>query len=124
MSSFPINDDDVVQVLPTDGLTDWKIPLNEVIRQRRFCFRFPSSKLFWISLSATVAIRLIVTLAVTLGTHRLWVFRQKFQKLHRAIAMLIEQLHHSLPSARQVTRQLRQQFANRVRPRLPRLPRL
>jgi hypothetical protein len=123
MSTFALDDDDIDHVIATEGLTDGKIPLREVVRHRRFRLRLPSFRLLWISLSLATAGLLVVALAVVFGTHRLMIFRQKFQKLRQAIAILIERVHHSLPSARHVTSQLRQQFTSRARHGLRRLRR-
>ena len=120
MSTFAIDDQDVEQVVAAEGLTNGKIALREVIRNRRFRIRFPSSRLFWICLALAITVLVIVLLAVAVGTQRLMIFRQKFQKLRKAIALLIERVHQALPSARHVTSQLQQQFRSRVRSRFPR----
>lgn len=120
MSSFAIDDDDVEQVVAAEGLTDGKIALREVVRNRRFRIRFPSSRLFWVSLTLTLTVLVVVLVAVAVGTQRLLIFREKFQRLRKAIALLIERIHQALPSARHVTSHLQQQFNSRVRSRFAR----
>ena len=115
MSTFDLDDDDVENAVATDGLANGKVSLREVIRHSRFRIRLPSRKMIFLALGLAAAVGLVVLLAVSVGTHRLVLFRQKFKALRAAIALLLERLHQALPSVRSVTHQIRDQLGSGFR---------
>jgi hypothetical protein len=121
MSTFDINDDDVDHAITVTGLTHGRMPLREVLRQSRFRLRLPSKTLIFVALAVAAAVALVVFVAVSVGTHRMVLFRQKFRALRAAIALLLERLHHAVPSVRNVTHQLRSQLSSGIRHQLRRL---